>query len=261
MRLSIVIPVHNEAPHIEAHIEGFLAATPAEIGRSVQEIILVENGSTDGTGDACSRLRERYPDLIRVCVLPRGSYGEAIKTGMLEATGTHLSILECDVLDWDFVSRSLAIFREGFTQFIVGSKRHRDSVDGRPFKRRALTALYNVVFLRLCLNYPGTDTHGLKSIETDCAKRLCRAASTTDEVFQTEVVLLAWRLGVRIEEIPIRIREMRSTPVSIRRRLPKVLNTVQQLKTSLRRFPEPTSYVQAGRDGLPVIHDQTQPGR
>jgi hypothetical protein len=190
-------------------------------------------------------------------VLPRGSYGEAIKTGMLESTGTHLSILECDVLDWGFVSRSIAIFREGRARFIVGSKRHKDAADRRPFKRRALTALYNLAFLRLCFGYPGTDTHGLKSIEAECAKQLCQTAVTTDEVFQVEIVLLAWRMGIAIDEIPIEIREVRSAPVSIRRRLPKVLGTVRELKKSLRRFPahRPTS-----RDGLPVIHDQTQPG-
>ena len=110
---------------------------------------------------------------------------------MLASRGTHLSILECDVLDWDFVSRSVAIFKGEQARFIVGSKRHKDAVDQRPFKRRVLTALYNLAFLRLCFGYPGTDTHGLKSIETTCAKQLCHAAITTDEVFQTEIVLLS----------------------------------------------------------------------
>jgi hypothetical protein len=257
MQHSIVIPVHNEAQHLEASMGAFLSSLPEDLAGLIQEIILVENGSTDGTRDACSRLRDRYPDLVRVRVLPRGSYGEAIKTGMLESTGTHLSILECDVLDWGFVSRSIAIFREGRARFIVGSKRHKDAADRRPFKRRALTALYNLAFLRLCFGYPGTDTHGLKSIEAECAKQLCQTAVTTDEVFQVEIVLLAWRMGIAIDEIPIEIREVRSAPVSIRRRLPKVLGTVRELKKSLRRFPaqRPTD-----RDGLPVIHDQRQPG-
>lgn len=262
MQHSIVIPVHNEAQHLEAQIGAFLGGIPENLAGLLQEIILVENGSTDGTRDACSRLMERYPHLIRVHILPRGSYGEAIKAGMLASRGTHLSILECDVLDWDFVSRSVAIFKAEHARFIVGSKRHKDAVDQRPFKRRVLTALYNLAFLRLCFGYPGTDTHGLKSIETNCAKQLCHAAITTDEVFQTEIVLLAWRMGISIEEIPIQIREVRSTPVSIRRRAPKVLGTVRELKQSLRRVSgQTTSYPQTGPDGLPAIHDPVQPGR
>jgi hypothetical protein len=261
MQHSIVIPVHNEAQHLEVYMDAFLGSLPEDLAGLIQEIILVENGSTDGTRDACSRLRDRYPDLIRVCVLPRGSYGEAIKTGMLESTGTHLYILECDVLDWDFVSRSVAIFREGRARFVVGSKRHKDSADRRPFKRRALTALYNLAFLRLCFGYPGTDTHGLKSIEAECARQLCQMAVTTDEVFQVEIVLLAWRMGIGIEEIPIEIREMRSTPVSIRRRLPKVVGTVRELKKSLRRFPaQIPAHRPTGSDELQVIPEQRQSG-
>ena len=120
----------------------------------------------------------------------------------------------------------------------MGSKRHPESSDRRPFKRRALTALYNLVLLRLFIGYPGTDTHGLKSIEAGCARRLCKAALTTDEVFQTEIVLLAWRLGITIDEIPVDISEIRIAPVTVLRRVPKVLDTVRQLKKSLQRFPK-----------------------
>ena len=103
---------------------------------------------------------------------------------------------------------------------------------------RVLTALYNVILLRLFIGYPGTDTHGLKSIDAECAGILCKAALTTDEVFQTEIVLLAWRLGITIDEIPVDISEMRTAPVTVLRRVPKVLDTVRQLKKSLQRFPE-----------------------
>jgi hypothetical protein len=119
----------------------------------------------------------------------------------------------------------------------VASKRHPDSIDNRHIKRRILTALYNLVFLRLFLGYPGTDTHGLKSMEASLAKQLCNLAITTDEIFQTEIVLIAWRLGIRIDETAIRIIETRPAPVSVLRRLPKVLRTVRQLKRSLERFP------------------------
>ncbi len=241
MQYSVIIPAHNEASNIEAQVIRFIEDLPSEAAAILHEIIIVENGSTDGTLGACRRLEQRFPKLVRICTLSAGSYGEAIKLGMLESTGTHLSILECDFLDCMFVVRSIAMFRAERAELIVASKRHRESIDRRPLKRRALTAIYNLVFLRLFLDYPGTDTHGLKSIETHCAKRLCQTALTTDEVFQTEIVLLAWRLGITIEEIPISICELRSAPISIRRRLPKVLNTVRELKRSLRRFPSSVS--------------------
>jgi len=236
VQYSIVIPAHNEAASIDAQVSGFIQNLPSEVAGILQEIIIVENGSTDGTLDICRRLEQRFPALVRIVTLARGSYGEAIKFGMLESMGTHLSILECDFLDSTFVVESIAMFRANEAKVIVGSKRHPRSTDRRPLKRRALTALYNYVFLRLLIGYPGTDTHGLKSLETTCAKRLCQMTLTSDEVFQTEIVLLAWRLGVKIEEIPVNISEMRNAPVTILRRVPKVLNTVWELKRSLSRF-------------------------
>jgi glycosyltransferase involved in cell wall biosynthesis len=241
MECSIVIPAHNEAANLEAYVARFIQDLPNDIAEMLKEIIIVENGSTDGTLDACRRLQKRFPMLIRVCLVPRGSYGEAIKKGMLESQGTHVSILECDFLDSQFVSASIAIFRANHAQFVVGSKRHPQSLDRRPLKRRILTTLYNYVFLRLLIGYPGTDTHGLKSIETPLAKRLCDIAITTDEVFQTEIVLLAWRLGLKIEEVPVQILEKRSPTVSVVRRLPKVVNTVRSLERSLMRFPKASS--------------------
>jgi len=236
MQYSVIIPAHNESANIENQVREFITNLPCEVAEVLKEVILVENGSSDGTLGACQRLGRSYPDMIRVCTIPNGSYGEAIKHGMLVSRGTHLSILECDFLDATFVARSIAIFRANQAQLIVGSKRHPESFDGRPLKRRVLTALYNHVFLRVCIGYPGTDTHGLKSIEAGCARKLCEVALTTDEIFQTEIVLLAWRLGDKIEEIPVNISEVRAAPVTVFRRVPKVLNTVRELQRSLKRF-------------------------
>jgi GT2 family glycosyltransferase len=236
MEYSIVIPAHNEALDLESFVRSFIESLPQ--GIVLTEIVLVENGSTDGTLRACYRLQQSYPELIRVLSIARASYGEAIKQGILQSRGTHLSILECDCLNTDFVSDSIKLFQTQGARFIVASKRHPESFDGRPWRRRAFTFLYNYFFLHIFFSYPGTDTHGLKSMEAACAKQLCELALTSDEVFQTEIVLLAWRLGVNIHERPLRIRETRRSPVAILKRLPQVLNTVRQLQRSLGRFPE-----------------------
>jgi glycosyltransferase involved in cell wall biosynthesis len=238
MKLSVVIPAHNEAANLEVHIARFVQTLPVDVAEVLKEIMIVENGSTDGTLVSCRRVQQRFPKLIQVCTIPRASYGEAIKTGMLESQGTHISILECDFLDSQFLSSSIAIFRANRAQFVVGSKRHPRSADRRPLKRRVLTTLYNYVFLRLLIGYSGTDTHGLKSIETSVARRLCEIAITTDEVFQTEIVLLAWQLGIKIQEVPVQILEMRNPTVTVLRRVPKVLNTIRALRRSLVRFPK-----------------------
>ena len=260
MQYTIVIPAHNEASNIDALVTRFIEGLQIELAAILKEIIIVENGSTDGTLEACRRLEQRFPNLIRVVTIPRGSYGEAIKLGMLESRGTHLTILECDCMDWAFVAKSVAMFQVGKAELIIGSKRHPESSDRRSLRRRALTALYNLIFVRLFIGYPGTDTHGLKSIEAGRARELCRKAITTDEVFQTEIVLLAWRLGFKIDEIPVDISEVRSTRVTVLRRVPKVLNTVWELKRSLKRFPvlDPTPNLGTNPDAANDISRKSQ---
>jgi len=235
MNYSIIIPVHNEEVILEHHVERFLLELPEVAQRVLSEIVLVENGSTDKTLAVAERLASRYPDLIHVISLTRGSYGEAIKQGMMAARGSHLSILECDFLDSSFLVSSIERFSQDDSPLIIASKRHPSSIDRRRITRRFLTFAFNLM-LRLILGYPGTDTHGLKSIETKLARRLCEAAITQDEVFQTEIVLLAWRWGVMIEEFPITVEELRPTPLSVRRRLPMFLQCIGQLRDSLNRY-------------------------
>ena len=233
--LSIVIPVHNEGKHIGAYVEGFNRAMDDQMSETVLEVILVENGSTDDTLRQCQLLAERCPSLIRVLSISRGSYGEAIKHGMMESRGTYLSILECDFLDVGFVKSSFALLSSTDARFVLASKRHPASVDDRPWTRRLLTRGFNRI-INCFIGYPGSDTHGLKSMDTELARKLCELSETTDELFQTEIVLIAWRLGVNIEELPIHVAEKRAASVSVLRRLPKVLDMVVALRKSTRRF-------------------------
>lgn len=237
MTYTIVIPAHNEEKTIEPYLDQFIGALSADVRQRIVEIIIVENGSTDRTLAAIKRLTARYPGFVRSLSLARGSYGEAIKQGMMAARGSHLSILECDFLDAEFVSSSMRCFSSEKASLILASKRHPRSRDRRPLKRRVLTLVFNSI-IRVSTGYPGTDTHGLKSFETPLAQRLCAAAITTDEIFQTEIVLLAWRWGIPIEELPIVIEEKRPAPVSVRKRFPMVLQTVGELRRSLKRFPK-----------------------
>jgi len=137
MRASVVIPVHNEAAYLGDGVARFLDDLASRGLRDV-EILLVENGSTDGTYEACLALERRFPGEVRTLRIPEASYGEAMRRGILAASGEAVFILECDALDPGFVVRSLDALGRGETDFVVGSKRHPESVDARPLARRVL---------------------------------------------------------------------------------------------------------------------------
>lgn len=235
MNCSIVIPVHNEAENLQNLLEKFLGSLEG-YRQNIHEILLIENGSVDNTLEVCKRLEEKWPGLIISHGLPSPSYGKAVKNGIMSASGDAVCILECDAMDVSFVLSSMALVEENRADFVVGSKQHPNSQDLRPFKRRMLTYLFNL-YLKMFFKFPGSDTHGLKTIRTDIAKKICELTVTGDEVFQTEIVLLAHRMGITVVESPVHIAEVRNTKVSIGRRLPKVMRIVRELKQSLSRFP------------------------
>jgi glycosyltransferase involved in cell wall biosynthesis len=232
---SIVIPAYNEAENIESFVEEFVNLLPPGVREVLTELLIVENGSADDTLAAGLRLQDMYPHLIRVISTGQRSYGSAIRRGIFECSGTHISILECDFLDVGFLKQSVELFQQGNGRFIVGSKRHPEAKDERPWKRRISTHCL-AASLKFFLGYPGSDTRGLKSIEADLARELCDLSITGDEALQTELVLLAWRIGVEIREVPVSVRESRSSPRSFLKRLPRALDMLIQLRNSLRQL-------------------------
>lgn len=233
---SIIIPVHNEADNLEKLLLKFWNNV-GNFQLNIAEIHLVENGSKDDTYQICKKLEERIPGIVYAHKMQFASYGEAIKQGIMESSGDVVCILECDVMEISFLSESLSIIEKNKADFVVASKCHPDSIDLRSFKRKALTFLFNR-WLKLFFDFPGSDTHGLKTIRSEVAKSLCEVSITGGEIFQTEIVLLAHKMGFRVKELPFCLKEVRNTKISIPRRIPKVINLIRDIKESLDRFPE-----------------------
>ncbi len=83
--LTIFFPFYNEADHVEA-----LARSAIEVGRKhadILEVILVDDGSTDGTAELIDQLAAAYPETVRaVHNESNGGYGSALKLGFRSAT-------------------------------------------------------------------------------------------------------------------------------------------------------------------------------
>ncbi len=237
MQISVIVPLHNEGPWMEALFRRFLQDASQLIPKTVFEVLLVENGSRDDTYAKALELQSRIPGLFRVFDLPQPSYGQALKVGISNAAGSHISILECDCLDVSFLGKSIERFRAG-ERFVLASKRHPASHDRRPYKRRLMTYVFNRLLV-YSTGYDGSDTRGPKSLETQLARRLDQLSQTSGEAFQTELVLLAWKLGITISEVPIDLAEVRTSPVSSLSRIPKTLALLRELKkSSSRSFPD-----------------------
>ena len=228
--ISIILPIYNEEEIIEELLENITG--DLNYSKLKYEIIICENGSTDGT---CDKLKEisNGNNSIKLLSLDSPSYGGAIKYGISEATGDFAFIINADLWNINFVNKSLFYLKKG-SDIVIGSKTLKNSRDLRPFIRRFITKLFSI-YLRLFFKYKGTDTHGLKGFKLDSVKGIAKRCKTVYELFDTELVLIAQADGLKIKEIPVEIKEERPAKVKILLRIPKTLKELYYLHKSLKR--------------------------
>ena len=195
IEVSLVIPCLNEAQSLALCIEK--AMTAFEAGRISGEVVIADNGSTDGSIEIAQRHG------ARVVHAPLRGYGNALRAG-LEATQGRFIIMGDADESYDFteIPRFCAKWREGF-DLVMGNRFEGEIKPGAmPWLHRyignpLLTAILNVFF------HAGVgDPHcGMRGFTKEIYERM--DLRTTGMEFASELVIKAARLGGRIAEIPI----------------------------------------------------------
>ena len=225
---SIVIPVHNEASYLtvaltELHEElGELAANC--------ELIVVENGSNDGTAAIAKATLEQLggswsTSLLR---LPVGDYGAALRHGFRHATGDWIVSFDIDYFDVPF----LQALSTADADVVLASKRHDASADERSPYRRLATVVFNRL-LKAIVGSELSDTHGIKALRRPWVTELVDEVIHDQDLFDTELVLRAERAGATITEVPIAVVERREARSSLLKRVPRTVRGLVQLRGAL----------------------------
>jgi glycosyltransferase involved in cell wall biosynthesis len=223
--LSVVIPVYNEEKMVrDAALE--LCAQLDQRGWDY-ELLLCENGSKDGTAAIVDALADEFPR-IRALHETEPNYGRAMKHGILEARGTLVVCDEIDLCDVDFYDRALPPLKAGTSDMVVGSKVLAGARDERPMVRQAATHVINGM-LRVSLGFKGTDTHGLKAFRREPLLDVAHACVVEKDLFASEFVIRAGRMGRRVSEIPLIVREKRKPSINLAKRVPNVLKNLGRL--------------------------------
>ena len=227
--ISIVIPVYNEA--------GIVREAVAELCRKLDalgfdyELLLAENGSKDGTPEILRALAGENPR-VRPLHEDEPNYGRALKRGILAARGERVICDEIDLCDTNFYQRALPLLDAG-ADLVVGSKAMKGSDDARPLLRRIATRVITLL-LRAVTGFRGTDTHGLKAFKRDRLLPVAEACVVERDLFASEFVIRAQRMGRDVREIPITLAERRPPSIQLLRRGPRVLKGLLQLGWTIR---------------------------
>jgi len=195
VRLSVVVPVYNERRTVEALLRRVLAA-PGE-----KEVIVVDDGSTDGTTDLLRGLAGELPIRLHVHPANRGK-GAAIRTALAEVRGEVVIIQDADLeYDPEEYPKLVAPIERGETNVVYGS-RYLGGTNDLPFTHYKLGVQV--------LTWAANLLYGLRlTDEATCYKvfraDLLRSLPLRCERFEfcPEVTARVARRGERILEVPI----------------------------------------------------------
>jgi len=230
--LTVVMPAFNEAEILETSVKTVVEGL-RERGDAF-EVVIVENGSTDGTNAIADSLATSFPE-VRVEHRAVADYGRALRAGLLSARGEIVVNFDTDFFDLDFLAAAIARVREpNGPTIVVGSKRGEGASDSRAPLRKLATAVFSTV-LRVAFGLHVSDTHGIKAMRRAAVEPFARACTFGQDLFDTELILRVERAGLQTAEIPVGVEELRPARTSIARRVPRTLLGLVKLRIALFR--------------------------
>ncbi|GEN78592.1 glycosyltransferase [Actinotalea fermentans] len=199
--LSAVVPTRNGA----ATVGATLATLAGELGAG-DEIVVVENGSTDTTSGVLAEIEERWshPCTLRVLHSEPG-LGVALRTGVLATLGDRL-LLTAD--DLPFGLGDLSRFRElpADTLLAIGSKAHVESDVHRSTRRTLQSRVFRSMREALLHSSVG-DSQGTIWVDAEWCRMFAAFSREPGLMWTTELVLAAEQQGMPVVEVPVELRE------------------------------------------------------
>ncbi|MEU6385046.1 bifunctional glycosyltransferase family 2/GtrA family protein [Streptomyces bauhiniae] len=200
--LDVVIPVYNEEKDLRRcvlRLREHLARTFPYAFR----VTIADNASTDGTPLIAAELAANYPDVTNVR-LERKGRGRALRTVWSASDAPVLAYMDVDLsTDLNALLPLVAPLISGHSDLAIGSRLSRTSRVVRGPKREFISRAYNLI-LRGSLQARFSDAQcGFKAIRREVAQVLLPLVEDTGWFFDTEMLVLAERAGLRIHEVPV----------------------------------------------------------
>jgi dolichyl-phosphate beta-glucosyltransferase len=244
--ISIVIPAFNESARIVYTLNNILQY--AARGARVLEIIVVDDGSTDGTGAIVAGLNTRRPVLegiantetaIRVLRNDRNrGKGHSVREGMMAAVGNVVLMCDADMsAPIRQVERLLAALDEGY-EVAIGSRDMPDAVldPPQPWRRRVLAGIFGTIRRRMLLADIRDTQCGFKLFSREAAHRVFAAVREDGWLFDCEALEIARRFGYRVKEVGITWRNHIESHVHPLRETVRTIPALFRIRRRLRSF-------------------------
>ena len=196
MKLSIVIPVYNEKDTLEKIVD-----LVREVDGIEKEIVIVDDGSKDGSIEIIAKIKEKYPDIKTVIKGENRGKGHTLKVGFKETTGDYVIIQDADLeYDPQDYKKLLRALEEDKVDVVYGSRfsgNYEKMSTLHYFGNKLLTVLTNL-FYGVML----TDMETCyKLVPGDFIRSINIKSERFD--FEPEITAKILKSGLKIREVPI----------------------------------------------------------
>ncbi|WP_414168523.1 glycosyltransferase [Streptoverticillium reticulum] len=200
--LDVVVPVYNEEDDLEACVRRLHAHLTATFPYGFR-ITVADNASTDRTPEVAARLDDAIEEVSAVRLEQKGR-GRALRTVWSLSDAPVLAYMDVDLsTDLNALLPLVAPLISGHSDLAIGTRLAGGSRVVRGPKREFISRAYNLV-LRTGLAARFSDAQcGFKAIRKDAAEALLPLVEDTGWFFDTELLVLAERAGMRIHEVPV----------------------------------------------------------
>lgn len=206
LKLSIILPTYNEKENLPI-IVWLLFKYLNECDKLEFEIIIIEDGSPDGTLEVAKQLQELYSKQ-EIVILNRGKklgLGTAYKAGLDLANGDYILLMDADLSHHPkFIPEFIKLARERNYDIVTGTRYDgTGGVYGWDFKRKLISCGANVL-TQMALGPSVTDLTGsFRLYKKSVLKQLIGLSKSKGYAFQMEIIVLAEQKGYKIGEVPI----------------------------------------------------------
>jgi putative flippase GtrA len=200
--LDVVVPVFNEAATVGDSVRRLHRYLSTQFPYPFR-ITVADNASSDATFDEAAALARELAQ-VRVVHLPEKGRGRALSDVWSRSDARVLAYMDVDLsTDLSAVLPLVAPLISGHSDVAIGTRLARGSRVVRGAKRELISRSYNVL-LRSALRARFSDAQcGFKAIRRDVATQLLPLVEDTGWFFDTELLVLAERAGLRIHEVPV----------------------------------------------------------
>jgi glycosyltransferase involved in cell wall biosynthesis len=204
MIIEFCVPVYNEEKILEKNVLTLLEYCSNQNYGFVWKIIIVVNGSSDGTLPICQKLKNSYPGKIDFVDFKEPGRGQALKAYWLESSADIITYMDIDLaVSLDSLLFLVQPIINHEDDLVIGSRLMPDSKISRSFLRELSSQSYNFLS-RVILGHNFSDMQcGFKAIRTSTFKKIAQNLEEPKWFFDTELIIFAKTLGYVVKEIPV----------------------------------------------------------